>query len=163
MGMFTKDVLYGGLRLDESIKIGTVEEGPTGGDRVVLIDAITIAAPIVTDIGTAYKTVLRIVKMDKDNNPKGDPIDCGTLASAIYGKVQDKEDGDLPAVVTFFVTPSSKAGNNDATVMQFVSPYDGAAPKAWDLPPLVDNTANGQNNPQNAQGTRTPSEDGPAL
>jgi hypothetical protein len=122
MGMFDNDVLFGGERLDKHVTIGT---DSTNGERVALLDAVIVSDEVPTSLGNATKTLLKIGKLDKDYKII-EVQDLGTLAKAIADKVRLKEDGDLPAVVSFFTTPSKF--DNDATVMQFVSKYDGKVP-----------------------------------
>ena len=127
MGMWTKDQLYGGLRLADYVKIGTKEEGPAGGEHVALFDIGIISDEVPTDIGLATKTGLVIGKLDKDLKVT-EVLELNTLAQAIAEKARAKTEGDLPAVVCFFITESSNESYSDAVVMQFVSRFDGKVP-----------------------------------
>ena len=127
MGMWTKDVLYGGERLDQHVHIG---ETSLDAEKVVLLDIRVVSKEVPTDIGFATKTELLICKLSPDGTTlEGEPIRVNTLAQAIGAKAEEKEEGDLPAVVNFFVVEASKEGFNDATVMQLVSRWDGKVPK----------------------------------
>lgn len=125
MGMFTNDILYGGLRLDKEFRIGDLE-GADPGEKFILLDAHVLSTPVPTSIGDARKTVLRVHRLDPETNlPAGDVFDVGTLAQAIASKVDQKEDGDLPAVVRCHMAEARSEEFSDATVMTFVSGYDG--------------------------------------
>lgn len=132
MGMFTRDKQYGGLRLDQEFGIGALgEEG--GGERFILVDAYVLPEPVETSIGNARKTVLHAVKMDPETYIPVETIgeyviEVGTLSQAIAAKADDKEDGDLPAVVRCHFVESKEEKFNDALVMSFVSEYDGPTP-----------------------------------
>ncbi len=134
MGMFTKDVLYGGERLDKHVTIGT---GPLDSEKILLLDCGIVSDQVPTDIGMATKTALVICKLSDDGTTlAGEPYEVNTLAQAIAEKARAKAEGDLPAVVCFFVAPAGKEGHNDATVMQFVARWDGKTPK---FAPVDDN------------------------
>lgn len=134
MGMFDKDRLYGGERLTDHVKIGHTREGtraePEDVENVLLLDCVIVSEEVPTDIGLATKTELLLNKLSEDGTTlEGEPFKVNTLAQAIAEKAKAKTDGDLPAVVCFFVTPSGTEGYSDATVMQFVRPWDGKTPK----------------------------------
>lgn len=131
MGMFSKDKQYGGLRLDKEFEIG--ELGVEGaGEKFILIDAYVLPEAVQTSIGDARKTVLKTVKMDPNTNlpTTGEVIEVGTLSQAIAAKADEKEDGDLPAVVRCHMVEAKEDKFNDALVMSFVSEYDG--PRPWE-------------------------------
>lgn len=130
MGMWQKDKLYGGERLANHVTIGT---SPADSESVALYDIAIISDEVPTNIGNATKTAMVIAK--HDGKKWGEPMTVNTLASAIADKARVVEDGDLPAVVCFFVTPSGTDGYNDATVMQFVRPYTDKVP---DFLPLTE-------------------------
>lgn len=134
MGMFSKDVLFGGTRLDAVVGIGE-KDAPEFAEKVIVLDAQVLSQVVPTDIGNAQKTVLTICRTTDAGLPSGDPFQVGTLASAIAGKVAEGEPGDLPAIVVFFTTTSSFGDQNDALVMQFISRYDGPD---INVAPLVD-------------------------
>lgn len=137
-GMFAKDIAYGGDRLDKMVVIGNRRDGvmTEPAEEVVLWDCRHVA-DVTTDLGVARKTELLISRIASDGTTLEDePFAVGTLANAIADKIEQRAEGDLPAVVIFFVTPSSKSENNDATVMQFVRRWDGKTPKDTKLPPL---------------------------
>lgn len=46
-----------------------------------------------------------------------------SLSGPICEKVREKEDGDLPAVVRLQTVPAKKKDWNDATVLQFIEPF----------------------------------------
>lgn len=132
MGMFDRDVLYGGLRLDREVAIGDRREGKEriDGDNVVLLDAVIVTEEFPTDIGVATKSNLLIGRLDRTGTRiEGDLLEVNTLSGPIGEKVKLKSRGDLPAIVTFFMTDASKDGFNDALVMQGVRRYDGPVPK----------------------------------
>ena len=131
MGMFTKDRLYGGERLDSHVGIGTA---PTDSEVVLLLDAAIVSREVPTDIGYATKTALLLSKLTDDGTVAETPIEVNTLAQAIADKAAAKEEGDLPCKVCFFVVPAGKEGFNDALVMQWVGPWDGKTPKHDPLP-----------------------------
>lgn len=125
MGMFDKDRVFGGDRLDEEFEDGI---------PFLLLDAEVVAEGIDTgnDLPPASKTMLIVAHL-KGGNPggpvEGEPKVVGTLASAIADKVRLKSDGDLPAVVETQTVPSKDAGRNDAKVLQWVAAWDGDVPK----------------------------------
>lgn len=134
MGMFTKDRLYGGKRLDQEFEVGTLAN-PDGGEVFILLDAEVLAEPVPTDIGEATKTVLRVRKLDPSTNlPAGDVFDVGTLSQAVAGKAREKEDGDLPALVRAHYVEAGTEGYSDALVLSFVAEWDGPA---LDFQPLA--------------------------
>ena len=127
MGMWDKDVLYGGERLDKHVHIG---ESSLDAEKVLLLDIRVVSKEVPTDIGMATKTELLICKLGADGTTiDGEPFAVNTLASAIGAKAEEADPGDMPAVVNFFVVENSKEGFNDATVMQLVSRWDGKVPK----------------------------------
>lgn len=126
MGMFDKDRVFGGKRLDAEIEDGI---------PFVLFDAAIVAENVQIgdeDMPPATKTALVVAHL-KGGNPagpiEGDAIVVGTFASAIAGKVRDKSPGDLPAVVETMTVDSSTKGRNPAKVLQFVAPWRGDIPK----------------------------------
>lgn len=124
MGMFDKDVLYGGERLDHHVEIGA---DSLSAERVLLLDCAIISDEVPTSLGNATKSGLVICKLDKTGTKtEGESMVVNTLASAIGDKVRLKSDGDLPAIVCFFRTESQY--DTDATVMQFVGRWDGKTP-----------------------------------
>lgn len=135
MGMWDKDKLYGGERLDRHVKIGTVEEGSAGAEKVALFDIQIVSDEVPTDLGNATKTAMVIGKLDDSGTKVTEVLEVNTLASAIADKARVAAEGDLPAVVCFFETPAGTEGYSDATVMQFVSRYDGKVP---DYKPLAE-------------------------
>lgn len=136
MGMFTKDVLFGGERLDkqEWLAIG---DSPHNSTPVLLLDCRIVSDEVPTEIGLATKSELLIAPLSENGTKAETPIALNTLAKAIAEKVRAKEEGDLPAVVCFFVTAASKEGYSDATVMQFVRRWDGKTPKFEPLPDVI--------------------------
>lgn len=127
MGMFSKDRLYGGERLADHVTIGT---SSLDSEQVLLLDAAIVSREVPTDIGFATKTALVIQKLSDDGTTTvGDPFEVNTLAQAIAGKAEEKEEGDLPAKVCFFTVEASKDGFNDAVVMQWCGSWDGKTPK----------------------------------
>lgn len=128
MGMFTNDVLFGGKRLDEEFRIGSLPDADPidPGENFILTDCWVLPDVVPTSIGDAHKTILKVVKLDPATNlPVGQEFEVGTLSQAIGSKAKQKEDGDLPAVVRCHMAPTKEAGYNDAMVMTFVSAYDG--------------------------------------
>lgn len=119
MGMFEKDKVFGGKRL-----VGDDSAEFKFGDEFILWDGVIAAENVEfdNDIGKpATKTVLTVSRLESPN----EKFDVGTFASAIAEKVKEKEEGDLPAVVQVLQVPTDM---NDATVIQFVRPWDGSTP-----------------------------------
>jgi len=110
MGMFDKDRLYGGERLDKWCE---------PGDRFILWGVEIVDEPVPTSVGNAIKTLLKVSTLDA---PENQTI-VGTLASAIAEKAKDAEESDFPAVVEFQKVHSQEY-NTEAAVIQFVEPYD---------------------------------------
>jgi hypothetical protein len=128
MGMFTNDILFGGKRLDQEFRIGSLPDAATydPGENFILLDCRVLPDKVPTSIGDAEKTVLTVCKLDPETNlPVGDQFDVGTLSQAIAAKAKEKAEGDLPAVVRCHMAQASESGYNDALVMTFVSSYDG--------------------------------------
>lgn len=129
--VFDKDILYGGMRLDQAFEWG---EGQENGATFILHDA-RVLGEVDTDIGTATKTGLIVSRIESPT----DVLSVGTLSGPIGAKfavVDDlKNDPNVPAVVTVFTAPAKKEGHNDATVLQFVRKWDGEIPA--ELPELV--------------------------
>lgn len=127
-GMWDRDILYGGERLDAHVVIGESSTDPNK-ESVLLLDIVIVSDEVPTDLGPATKTNLLISKISADGTkPEGDLLEVNTLAQAIAEKARVKNEGDLPAVVCFFKTPSGTEGFSDATVMQFVRRWDGKVP-----------------------------------
>lgn len=125
-GMWDKDVLYGGERLDAHVRIGDTR---AEAEEVLLLDITIVSDEVPTDLGNATKTALVIDKLSADGTKsEGKALEVNTLAQAIAEKARVKQDGDLPAVVCFFKAPSGTEGFQDATVMQFVRRWDGKIP-----------------------------------
>jgi hypothetical protein len=112
MGMFDKDRLYGGDRLDETFQFG---------DTFILHSVEVLEEPVPTEVGDATKTILTVSKRD---NP-GEQFKVGTLASAIAEKAREAEASDFPAVVKYHQVTSEKWGT-EAAVISLVEPYDAA-------------------------------------
>lgn len=130
MGMFDRDKTLGGLRLDQEFTIGNKDaRGSDGGEVFILCDCHVLPNPIELDNDIkepAYKSVLRVCRWDPDSLRVTGPVfDVGTLSSAIASKVREKADDDLPALVRAHTAPAKSSAHNDATVLTFVSPYDG--------------------------------------
>lgn len=105
-GMFAKDRLYGGTRLDEWTDLNT---------SFVLWGAHVLDELVPTSVGDARKSILLVATMD---NPY--LVDeCGTLASAIAEKVDEADESDFPAIVQLMKVKSA-TWQTDATVLQFV-------------------------------------------
>lgn len=119
MGMFDKDRLLGGLRLDVEIPDGV---------PFILWDAGVIGEiALENGLPPAVKTGMSVSRCDYSTyEPVGEPFTVGTLAGPIAEKVRLKDDDDLPAVVQTFTVTSDKG--NDARVIQFVAPYEGKIP-----------------------------------
>lgn len=114
MGMFDKDKLYSGKRLDVEF---------IDGEEFIIYDVPAIIPNVPTNVGgeekMAKKTVMTVAKM-------GAPTDaffCGTFASAIAEKAEEAEANDFPAVVSWTRVPSNY--NTEALVLQFLRRYDG--------------------------------------
>lgn len=124
MGMFDKDKLYGGLRLDEKFNIG---------DKFVLFNVMVMDARVPTAVGDAEKTLL-VVSYIEGKDKISEAFIVGTLASAIADKAKEAAPDDFPAIVELAKVPSSYQGKDgkgqDATVIQFVSPYSGKVPNS---------------------------------
>lgn len=114
MGMFDKDRLYGGERLDQ-----TFEED----DRFILWNAEVLDEKVPTGIGDATKTLLTVSKLGSP----GEKFVVGTLASAIATKAATAEDSDFPAVVKYHHVPGQQ--DSEAAVISLVEPYDAKKAK----------------------------------
>jgi len=110
MGMFDKDK-----------EIGVILQNWIAPNTPFIIwGARILREDFPTQIGNATQSGLRVSKVDTP----GDRYDVTTLASGIAAKVREAEPTDFPAIVqTIYV--NSKFGN-DALVLQFLKPYDGA-------------------------------------
>lgn len=113
MGMFDKDRLYGGERLDQTFAFG---------DTFILWGVEVLAEPVPTEVGNATKTILTVSRKDAP----GEQFKVGTLASAIADKARDAEESDFPAVVKYEQVTSEKWGT-EAAVISLVEPYDAAS------------------------------------
>lgn len=116
MGMFDKDRLYGGERLDQTFEYG---------DSFILWGVEVLAEPVPTEVGQATKTFLTVSRLDSP----GEQFKVGTLASAIADKAREAEESDFPAIVKFEKVTSEKWGT-DAAVISLVEPYDAQAAAA---------------------------------
>lgn len=118
MGMFDKDRLFGGARLDVEF---------VDGEPFVLFDAEIVAegVDLGNDLPPAAKTGLVVGKLKSDGELDGDPYVVGTLGSAIASKVRDKAPGDLPCVVMTETVPTDL---QPAKVLTYVGPYNGKVP-----------------------------------
>ncbi len=114
MGMFDKDKLYGGERMDDHFNTG---------DEFILWGAQVLPDKIPTSVGDARKTLLQV---SRTTDPELVFI-VGTLASAIADKANEADPSDFPAVVKLAKVPSSF--DNEATVIQFVAEWEGKKPK----------------------------------
>lgn len=128
--IFDKDILYGGLRLDQEFPYG---DGIANAVQLVLYDA-KVLGEVETDIGTATKTGLVVASLENPTDAKL----VGTLSGPIaqkFATVDDlKSDPKMPAVVAIFKTPAKNEGFSDATVLQFVMQYRGEV--ATELPEM---------------------------
>lgn len=128
--VFHKDILYGGLRLDEEFPYG---DGASNAAHFILYNA-KVLGEIDTDIGIAVKTGLVVAPLTAPTDVKV----VGTLAGPIaekFAAVDDlASDPLMPAVVAVFKTPAKNNAHNDATVLQFERKWDGEVPDA--LPTL---------------------------
>lgn len=113
MGMFDKDKEIG-RQLIPTFKFG---------DEFILWDAQVDADPVTTKIGPARKTRLLVSRLDKP----ADKFELSTLGSAIADKAEEAEESDFPAVVQ--VLQVEGQANSQATVLQFVKPYEDARAK----------------------------------
>jgi hypothetical protein len=127
MGMWDRDILYGGERLDAHVNVGETRQD---AEEVALFDIVIVSDEVPTDLGNATKTALVICKLSADGTKtEGKPLEVNTLAQAVAEKARTKGEGDLPAVVCFFKAPAGTEGFSDATVMQFVRRWDGKVPE----------------------------------
>lgn len=115
MGMWDKDREYGSRPEDV---FGMREP-------FLLLDAYC-KDPVQTRIGDAVPSVLVGCRIGPAG--PGTVMTGTTLASAIADKVREAEAGDLPAVVQLMRVQGNFG--NDALVLQFVAPWQGAAPEA---------------------------------
>lgn len=116
MGMFDKDRLYGGERLDETFSFG---------DTFIVWGVEVLPDPVPTEVGNATKTILEVSKRDAP----ADRFKVGTLASAIAEKAREAEASDFPAVVKYHQVTSEKWGT-EAAVISLVEPYDASEAEA---------------------------------
>lgn len=134
--VFDRDILYGGKRLDQEFEIG---DGIENAAHFILHDA-KVLGEVTTDIGVATKTGLVVSHIDKPD----EAISVGTLSGPIAAKfagVDDlKSDPKMPALVAVFTTPASREGYNDATVLQFVSVWEGDRPSTLPILEVVNET-----------------------
>lgn len=117
MGMWTNDVMFGGLRLDEQLE-----------KRVpfVLYDAAITVEEVPTSVGNARKSsmIVQRLKVDTDaahpsraaNEVEGEPFVVNTLASTIAEKVAQASASDFPMVVCWDTIHSEK-WDREATVL----------------------------------------------
>lgn len=128
--VFDRDILYGGLRMDKEFEYGN---GIENAAHFILYDA-KVLGEIDTDLGMATKTGLVVARIESPT----EAFAIGTLSGPIAQKFATvdnlRNDPKMPAIVAVFTTESSTAGNNEATVLQFVSVYQGEAPDS--LPEL---------------------------
>ena len=108
MGMFDKDRMYGGERLDRWADFG---------DSFILWGVEVLPDPVPTSVGDATKTLLEVSTLDNPENK----TTVGTLASAIATKAREAEESDFPAVVKLEKVPGGYG--SDATVISFVEQY----------------------------------------
>lgn len=113
MGMFDKDKMYSGKRLDLEFQ---------QDEEFVLYDVPAIINDVPTDVGMARKTILTVATMA---SPK-EAFFVGTMASAVADKAEQAEASDFPAVV-LWTKVHSEAFNTEALVLSFVRRYDGEA------------------------------------
>lgn len=116
MGMFEKDKMYGGERLDKWAE---------PGDRFVLWGVVEFIEDVPTSIGDGTKVILEVSSLDAPDNKTR----VGTFASAIVEKSRDAEPSDFPAVV-MLETVESKQYDTDALVLSFVEPFTGSGTEA---------------------------------
>lgn len=110
MGMFDKDK-----------EIGLILQSTFPQGRQFIVWSAEIAREdFPTDLGPATQAALEVSNLDEP----GHRFTVTTLASAIVAKVREAEADDFPARV-FWTVARSKKFNQDATVLQFVGPYDG--------------------------------------
>jgi len=144
MGMFDKDIVFGGEQLEPNVK---------DEQEYVLWECGIVAENVVTELGTdgvkaevVISQVTGTTGKARGNHPQSTvPAKFGTFASSIVGKVRQKGDGDLPAVVKFHKVPAKNTAHNDAFVMSFVRPWTGDP--AGDIPalsPYVDMKGEGE-------------------
>lgn len=130
--MWENDIIYGGEQLEPNVHLDEQE--------YVLWDCAIVAENVHTslgDDGTKVEVVISALREDPaGRDPLTDPpAKYGTFASSIVGKVRQKADGDLPAVIVFSKVPSSQAAGQDAFVMTFRRPWAGD-PSTM-LPPIT--------------------------
>jgi hypothetical protein len=113
MGMFDKDRLYGGERLDQRFELG---------DEFILWGVEVMPDAVPTELGDATKTVLEVSTKD---NPE-ERFKVGTLASAIAEKAKDAEPTDFPAIVRYEKVPGRF--DSDAAVISFVALHNADKP-----------------------------------
>lgn len=111
MGMFDKDKQIG-RKLDTVFKYG---------DQFIVWGVDPDQTAEIQPGQTVTKTVLTVSTLE---NPE-ERFEVGTLSKPINDKAKEADDTDFPAVVELLQVPSSRAGWNDATVIQFVRPYEG--------------------------------------
>lgn len=109
MGMFDKDKEIGLILTNEFQQ----------GEEFVLHGVSVDAEPVQTSIGPARKTRLMVERLDGNHRE----YEVTTLGSAIADKAEQAEPSDFPAVVKWLQVKSNFG--NDATVLQFVRPYEG--------------------------------------
>lgn len=123
MGMFDRDIAFGGVRADEVLAVD---------EPFVLWDCAIGAINVPTSFGRADKATLVISVLKEDGTPD-DPMDVRTFASSITDKVKRKRDGDLPAVCRVHHVPSSFG--KDAYVLTFIKRWKGEVLPSEELMP----------------------------
>ena len=107
---------------DKDKEIGLILQSTFNqGEHFILWGAEIVREDFPTEIGPATQVGMEVSKTDAPR----DRFTVTTLASAIVAKVREAEEDDFPARCFWTLAPSKK-WKTDATVLQFVGPYEGA-------------------------------------
>jgi hypothetical protein len=124
-GMWHNDIVFGGEQLEPNVTIG---------EPYVLWDCGIVAKDVKTSIGDDGMKAEVVISQVNETGEITEPRKFGTFASAIVGKIELRQDGDLPAIVRFEKVESTQ-WDRDAFVMTFIARYHGTTPD--DLPAIV--------------------------
>lgn len=117
--MWDNDIIYGGEQLEPNVTMDTLE--------YVLWDCAVVAENVQTSLGNDGTKVEVVVSAIVDGAAT-EAVKLGTFATSIVGKVRQKEEGDLPAVIIFSKVPPKDASKQEALVMSFRRPWGGNRP-----------------------------------
>lgn len=122
MGMFDKDKVFA-----PDGQLNGAEGGEGGfatlGDEFILWDCWIQEEEFQFDPNDDKKIPMAHLVVSQKLTPDAKKT-VSSLSGPICAKVQEKADGDLPAIVRLQSVPASQKSWNDAVVLQFIEPYD---------------------------------------